>query len=266
MAGVLYMLPNRIADGAAELTLPAATLAAARSCKYFLAENAKSVRAFLKTAGHPLPISTLTVLEIGHQPDSHQYAQWLAPILAGENGAVVSEAGCPGVADPGAGFVAYAKEKGVRVVPLVGPCSILLALMASGLDGQHFRFHGYLPVDESELKTKLAWLEHESQAPETELFIETPYRNNRMVGLLGQFLHPDTRVTIATDVTGPEESIRTVRAKECAALAGTLPKLPTVFALLAAPSATKRTEHRHGAPTPAQKRAHPRSAARPPRR
>lgn len=228
------MLPNRIADGAAQNTLPQATIDAARRCRYFLAENSKSARAFLKAVDHPGPIADLHIEEIGHQPDVSQYEKWLRPLTSGEDGAVVSEAGCPGIADPGAGLVACAHRLGIRVVPLVGPCSLLLTVMASGLDGQHFRFHGYLPLEETELKAKLAWLEEESRAPETEIFIETPYRNNRMAGHLAQYLHADTFVTIATDVTGPAESIRTVRAQECRLIEGTLPKLPTVFAIMSA--------------------------------
>ncbi len=233
MAGTLYLLPNRISETDVHEVIPEAVLEKARSCTYFLAENAKSARAYLKAIGHPKPICELTILEIGHEPDPKRIDEWLKPILEGKDASIVSESGCPAVADPGAILVRKAHRLGIRVVPLVGPCSILLTLMASGLNGQRFRFWGYLPIDKEERKAAISHLEKESRAGETELFIETPYRNNTMLEALVGTLKPTTLLTVGIDVTGSEESIRTKEAREWKPLLGTLKKVPTVFAILA---------------------------------
>lgn len=239
MAGTLYCLPNLIADGTLEAAVPPAVRSRAAGIRFFLVEAAKSARAYLKLLGHPGPISDLRIEEIGHDPDPALLERWLEPVLAGEDAAIVSESGCPGIADPGAQIVARAQELGIRVVPLVGPSSILMTLMASGLDGQRFRFLGYLPVHADERLAALRTLEKESRRSETQLFIETPYRNTAMLESMLEALAPDTRITVATDVTGASESIRTLTAagwKKRPAEERTLPKLPTVFALLATPS------------------------------
>ena len=239
MAGTLYCLPNLIADGTLEAAVPPAVRSRAAGIRFFLVEAAKSARAYLKLLGHPGPISDLRIEEIGHDPDPALLERWLEPVLAGEDAAIVSESGCPGIADPGAQIVSRAQELGIRVVPLVGPSSILMTLMASGLDGQRFRFLGYLPVHADERLAALRTLEKESRRSETQLFIETPYRNTAMLESMLEALAPDTRITVATDVTGASESIRTLTAagwKKRPAEERTLPKLPTVFALLAAPS------------------------------
>lgn len=147
MTGTLYLLPNRIAETAVSDALPEKTVRIARQTEYFLAENAKSARAFLKALGHPKPLADLTVQAIGHKPDSRYFQAWLNPVLQGKDACIVSESGCPGIADPGAALVAQAHSLGINVVPLVGPCSILLTLMGSGLTGQRFRFWGYLPIE-----------------------------------------------------------------------------------------------------------------------
>lgn len=239
MAGTLYCLPNLIADGTLEAAVPPAVRSRAAGIRFFLVEAAKSARAYLKLLGHPGPISDLRIEEIGHDPDPALLDRWLEPVLAGEDAAIVSESGCPGIADPGAQIVSRAQELGIRVVPLVGPSSILMTLMASGLDGQRFRFLGYLPVHADERLAALRTLEKESRRSETQLFIETPYRNTAMLESMLEALAPDTRITVATDVTGAAESIRTLTAagwKARPAEERALPKLPTVFALLAAPS------------------------------
>ena len=205
-----------ITEGDPAETLPLSTLTAARSCKRFLAENAKSARSFLKSCGHPVAIAELEIIEIGHEPDPAKFSEWLSPVKDGTDTAIVSESGCPAVADPGAGLVKFAQTLGLEVVPFVGPSSILLTLMASGMNGQRFRFLGYLPVHE-----------------ETELFIETPYRNNRILEALATTLAADTRITAATDVTGREERIETLTAREWQQKGYELPKLPTVFAVQA---------------------------------
>ena len=238
-AGRLYLIPVPITEGDPALTLPGATPATARACRRFLAENAKSARAFLKACAHPLPIAELEIIEIGHVPEAERFGEWLAPILAGTDTAIVSESGCPAVADPGADLVRAAQGLGIEVVPLVGPSSILLTLMASGMNGQRFRFLGYLPVHEDERRAAIVALEKESRATgETELFIETPYRNNRILEALAQTLSPETRISAATDVTGRAQSIVTLTAAQWLKKGGELPKLPTVFAVQAAGRST----------------------------
>lgn len=233
MSAMLYLLPNRIAETEPEVALPAQTIEFARKCRRFLAENAKSARAFLKAIGHPGPIADLEIIEIGHEPKRENIGKWLEPVANGVDTAIVSESGCPAVADPGATIVRVAHRMGIRVKPLVGPSSILLTVMASGLDGQRFRFWGYLPIKDEERKNALRFLEKESARSETELFIETPYRNNHMLESLTVALKPATLVTVATDVTGTDECIRTMTAREWKKHLGTLPKVPTVFALMA---------------------------------
>ena len=207
MAATLYLLPNRIAETEPEAVLPAQTLSVLRNCRRFLAENARSARRFLKAAGHLGPIDTLEIIEIGHEPDAGQFDAWLAP--------VVSESGCPAVADPGAGIVRRASLLGIPVKPLVGPCSMLLTLMASGMNGQRFRFLGYLPIEREERDAAIRSIEAESRRlGETELFIETPYRNTKMLKALAESLCPETLITAATDVTGSGESIVTKTALE----------------------------------------------------
>lgn len=241
MAGILYLLPNRIADRDVEETLPAGTLAVLRQTQYFLAENAKSARSYLKAASHPTPIHELHIEEIGHQPDETKIDEWLAPLLDGHDIAIVSESGCPGVADPGAGIVSRAQQLNLTVKPLVGPSSILLALMASGLDGQHFRFLGYLPIKEPARTDALKDAERQSARGETQIFIETPYRNQAFLEFLAQSLQPDTRITVACDITGDSEFIKTKTASEWLKEEMHLPKLPTIFAILAQKRAVKKT-------------------------
>lgn len=236
MTATLYLLPNRIAERPVEETIPAYTLEVLRRTQFFLAENAKSARAYLKAASHPQPIAELHIEEIGHEPQNEKIDEWLTPLLEGHDIAIVSESGCPGVADPGATIVARAQEKGLKVKPLVGPSSILLALMASGLDGQHFRFLGYLPIKEPSRTQALRDAEHQSAKGETQIFIETPYRNQAFLEFLCQTLQADTKITIACDVTGEAEFIRTRTALEWSEENIDLPKLPTIFAILAVKS------------------------------
>ncbi len=233
MTGTLYLLPNRISESAPEEELPEGTLTIARTCNYFLAENAKSARSYLKAIGHPKPISELKVVEIGHEPDLSKVSEWLKPVIDGSNASIVSESGSPCVADPGAAIVREAHAAGIRVVPLTGPCSILLTLMASGLNGQRFRFWGYLPIPTEGRAAAIRHLEKESRAGgETELFIETPYRNNKMLASLVENLKDSTLLTVAVDITGLEESIRTKKVSEWKKNHVELPKIPTVFAIL----------------------------------
>ena len=235
----------------------------ARRIDHFLVEAARTARATLKAMGHPKPIAELDIVEIGHDPAPELISEWLQPVLDGADAAVLSESGCPGVADPGAQIAARAHELGIRVVPLTGPSSILLTLMASGLDGQRFRFSGYLPKHDAERRAAILAAEKASRASETQLFIETPYRNTALLDALLETLAPDTRLTVAIDVTGQNESIRTLTAAAWKAIPKamrTLPKLPTVFAFLAKPG---KTAPRYAPECAGGKRAHTAPSSKP---
>lgn len=244
--GTLYLLPALLSDTAAHAVLPAATLDAARRVTYFLAESAKSARAFLKAIAHPRAMASLDLIEIGHAPDPRELDRWLQPLLRqGRDGALVSEAGCPAVADPGAEVVARAHALGLRVRPLVGPSAILLALMASGLDGQRFRFVGYLPHDRTSCARRIRELESASVAgAETQIFIETPYRNDRLFDALLSTCAAATRLLIAVDLTGTHEVVRTLTIAQWRSLGSAerpeLRRRPCVFALQADASAGRR--------------------------
>jgi 16S rRNA (cytidine1402-2'-O)-methyltransferase len=236
-AGTLYLLPVPLGDSPVEAVLPQATLVRARAIRYVLAENARSARAFFKAIGHPLPIAQIRIVEIGHEPDPALLDTWLADVCGGADAAIVSEAGCPGVADPGASLVARAHVLGIPVKPLVGPSSLLLALMASGLDGQRFRFFGYLPRESGPLEIQLRELERQSRDGETQIFIETPYRNERLMQAILAACRSDTRLTVAVDLTATHECVSTRTIGEWIATPPHqrpfLERRPAVFLLLA---------------------------------
>ena len=235
MAGTLYLLPCPIAESSFDAVLPIEVVDIARRLDYFLAENAKSARAFLKAIGHPRPLRELTIVEIGHRPDPNATGVWLQPVVAGCDAALVSEAGCPAVADPGSSVVAAAHARGLRVRPLVGPSSLLLALMAAGLDGQRFRFHGYLPIANAERAERLVRLERDSRAGETQFFIETPYRSGALFDAILAACEPTTRLSVAVDLTGPGEYAQTHTVAEWRSSVRRPPleRQPAVFLLLA---------------------------------
>jgi 16S rRNA (cytidine1402-2'-O)-methyltransferase len=232
--GALYLLPNTLGDSAPDAVIPAAVLDRARSLEYFIAEDPKSTRAFLKSIGTPRPLQGVRIARLDHNTREGDIASLLEPVLAGQDAGLLSEAGLPAVADPGATLVRIAHERGVRVVPLSGPSSILLALCASGLEGQRFAFHGYLPVSEPELIQTLKRLERDSlRLEQTQIFIETPYRNERTFTVALRTLAPQTVLCVATDLTLESESIRT---QAVAAWRKDSPRLkgrPTVFLISA---------------------------------
>jgi len=233
VTGSLILLPCPIAADTVNAVLPPQVVELARGLDYFLVENAKSARAFLKSVGHPTPLRELQIVEIGHEPDASSITGWLAPLQAGRNGALLSEAGCPAVADPGATLVAAAHRLGLRVRPLVGPSSLLLALMASGGNGQRFRFHGYLPVPGDERARRLQALERDARGGESQLFIETPYRSRAMFEAILAACAPDTRLSLAMELTAPDEYVRTLSIAEWrSAETPPLERRPAVFSLL----------------------------------
>jgi 16S rRNA (cytidine1402-2'-O)-methyltransferase len=238
MTGTLYLIPNTLGDGdeaALAAVLPAPVRERAGTLASYIGENAKTTRAFLKRVGTTRPIQEIEIRELNVNTPPAEIDKLLAPLLAGIDTGLVSEAGVPAVADPGALLVRRAHERGIKVVPLVGPSSILLALMASGLNGQSFAFHGYLPVDANERVKKLRELEqHSRKAKQTQIFIETPYRNRTMLDALLANCAPSTLVCVAVDLTLPAETIvsRTVTDWKKQP-APDLHKRPAIFLLLA---------------------------------
>jgi 16S rRNA (cytidine1402-2'-O)-methyltransferase len=207
--GTLYLVPVTLGDTATlEVSIPTGVTSIVNGLKHFVAENAKSARASLKLFGHPLPLREVLIEELNEHTPGGTIAQFLQPLLDGFDIGLMSEAGCPAVADPGSALVELAHRHDVRVMPLVGPSALLLALMASGMNGQRFAFHGYLPAKEGERQVALARLESESRkSGGVEIFIETPYRNHAMLDSLLR-LSPKTRLCVACDLTLPSESIR----------------------------------------------------------
>ena len=235
MAGTLYLIPVPLGPTAPQESLPANVLAIVRPLTYFVVEQAKTARAFLKAAGTNTPLQELQLEELNEHTKEAELDRLLAPLRAGHDVGLLSEAGCPAVADPGANLVALAQKEGILVVPLIGPSSLLLALMASGLNGQRFAFQGYLPAKELERNKALRDLETESRKrQQTQLFIETPYRNQAMFNGILQSCQPATRLTVATDLTLISESVltRTI-AQWKKQTPPDIERRPTVFLLLA---------------------------------
>ena len=230
----LFLIPVALGDLPWDQFLPAPTRDIACRLSHFVVENAKTARAELKRMGHPVPLRELNIAELPQQLGAREVDALLAPLVAGHDLGVMSEAGCPGVADPGALLVRRAHELGLTVKPLVGPSSLLLALMASGLDGQHFAFHGYLPAREPERSKRIVELERESRRDQrTQLFIETPYRNTALFQALLTACQGETRLCVASDLTLASESIATRRIAEWKRQPPpALDKRPTVFLLL----------------------------------
>src|SRR6187402_785059 len=212
MAGRLFLLPTwLLEDTDPAAVLPPPVLERIRSLDTFVVENAKSARRFLAACGHPRPMRDIVMAELDEHTAPEQVASLLDAALAGQDVGVLSEAGVPAVADPGAALVAEAHRRGVAVVPCVGPSSILLALMASGLQGQRFRFLGYLPAEAAARRAAIVELERQSARDgETQVFIETPYRNEALLADLVAACRPATRLCVAADLTGPSEWIRSV--------------------------------------------------------
>ena len=232
--GSLYLLPNALGDVEPEAVIPAAVLDRTRSLDYIVAEDPKAARAFLKRIGATRPLQSIRVERLDHNTREGDVPALLEPLLAGSDAGLLSEAGLPAVADPGASLVRLAHERDIRVVPLSGPSSIMLALAASGLDGQRFVFHGYLPVAEAELVSTLKECERQSRnLKQTQIFIETPYRNDRTLATMLRALAPATLVCVAADLSLESEAVKT---RPVAAWRKETPQLkgrPTVFLLLA---------------------------------
>ena len=210
MKPALYLIPVELGDTPQERVLPAYNRDVILKIRHFIVEEVRSARRFLKRVDRDIDIDALTFYPMGKHADAALFAQYLKPLEAGESVGVISEAGCPAVADPGADVVAIAQRKGLTVVPLVGPSSMLMAVMASGLNGQSFAFNGYLPIDPADRVKRLKLLEARAvQEHQTQLFIETPYRNAKLFDTLCQTLRPQTRICVAAGITTEDEWIHT---------------------------------------------------------
>lgn len=232
--GKLYLIPNVIAETDPLLVIPAHVLSALPHISHFLAENVRTARRFLSSLKIFPSIEALSFTVLDKNTSEKDVASLLTPLFSGHNMGVISESGCAGIADPGAAAVKYCHQQGITVVPLVGPSSILMALIASGLDGQRFAFNGYLPIDKKELRNAIHSYEGDSRKKsQTQIFIETPFRNNHILDALVKNLTPTTRLTIALDITGKDEYIQTQTVADWQKHRPTLPKLPAVYLFLA---------------------------------
>ena len=237
--GVLYLIPTIISEGTVNKVVAPAILDVVGNLDYYLVENLRTARRYISELNRtfdqlqlPKPIEEMRFVELSKDTDPKEVRKQLDLVVRGRSAGVISEAGCPGVADPGAVAVRYAHASGIKVVPLVGPSSILLALMASGFNGQSFVFHGYLPIDQKQRAEALKGLEREAQKKQqTQIFMETPYRNQRLLESILQVCHDQTLLCIARDLTGADEFVVTKSVRDWKRDKVNLHKVPVVFAL-----------------------------------
>ncbi|HEY9047804.1 MAG TPA: SAM-dependent methyltransferase [Ohtaekwangia sp.] len=231
--GKLYLIPTVIAEETQAVVIPPHILQALPGIQYFLAEDIRTARRYLSSLKVYESIEPLIFEVLNKNTKADQLKKFFEPVFQGNDLGILSESGCPGVADPGSLAVKFAHEHDIQVVPLVGPSSILLALMASGMNGQRFAFHGYLPIDGKDASAIVKTLEKESRSKnQTQIFIETPYRNNTLMAVLMKSLADDTQLCIAVDVTGKDESIRSYSVKKWKSIPVTFPKSPAIFLFL----------------------------------
>ena len=230
--GTLYLIPVPLAENASAKSFTPYLQETINHINEYIVENSKTARRFLKEAGLKTPQSELIVHDYGKHKRDGSLIDFFSGLLAGKDVGLMSEAGCPGVADPGAEIVALAHQKGIRVIPLVGPSSILLALMASGFSGQSFTFHGYLPIDKAQRAHKIKDLEAQAEKyKQTQIFIETPFRNNPMLEEILRSCKAETGLCIACDLNAESEFIQTKSIKDWKNNIPDLHKRPTIFLL-----------------------------------
>jgi 16S rRNA (cytidine1402-2'-O)-methyltransferase len=263
--GTLFLVPSTLGDGEPGDVLPEPVLKTIRGLDSFIAEEARSARAFLRRVGLARQLAAVRIDVLNEHTDARELPRLLEPALNGGRVGLLSEAGYPAIADPGAELVALAHQQGLPVVPLVGPCSLLLALAASGLNGQSFCVHGYLPVEADARAARIRELQARSRNDASaQLFIEAPYRNNQLLAALLETCDPDTRLCLATELTLPTASIRTLSVAAWRAKAPDLNRRPTVFVLQAGVrvpvSATAETHPDAPAPRRLRRRSGARSA------
>jgi 16S rRNA (cytidine1402-2'-O)-methyltransferase len=232
MEASLFLIPVTLGDTAISKVLPDYNKNVILSIQYFIVENVRTARRFLKQTEPDIDIDSLTFFTLNKHTSKESIADFLKPIEDGHSVGIISEAGCPAIADPGAEIVAIAQRKNIRVIPLIGPSSILLALMASGFNGQSFAFQGYLPIDNEQRIKTLKMLEHRIYSEnQTQLFIETPYRNAKILDDIIKTCKPSTKLCIAADITLDSEFIKTRSISEWKNQKPDLSKRPCIFAL-----------------------------------
>ncbi len=232
METALYLIPVTLGETPIEQVLPSYNKEIILEIRHFIVEDVRSARRFLKKMERTIDIDTLTFVTLNKHTSPEEIAGMLRPLENGMPMGVISEAGCPAVADPGADVVAIAQRKGLRVIPLVGPSSIILSVMASGFNGQSFAFHGYLPIEGNERVKRLKELENRIyNEHQTQLFIETPYRNNKLLDDILKTCRPQTKLCIASNITCPDESICTKSVQEWRKQIPHLDKVPSIFLL-----------------------------------
>ena len=228
--GILYLIPNTLGQNNIDNVLPSYNISVAKNLRHFIVENVRSARRFLKMLDRDIVIDDLSFYELNRHTPPDRIAELLLPIYEGHSMGIISEAGCPAIADPGADVVAIAQRKNIRVVPLVGASSIILSLMASGFNGQSFAFVGYLPIDKKARIQRLKQLESRASSErQTQIFIETPYRNNQLVQDMVATLKPDTLLCIASELTTDTESVKTLPIAEWAKQQIDINKRNTIF-------------------------------------
>ncbi len=228
--GILYLIPNTLGQSNIDNVLPSYNISVAKNLRHFIVENVRSARRFLKMLDRDIVIGDLSFYELNRHTPPDRIAELLLPIYEGHSMGIISEAGCPAIADPGADVVAIAQRKNIRVVPLVGASSIILSLMASGFNGQSFAFVGYLPIDKKARIQRLKQLESRASSErQTQIFIETPYRNNQLVQDMVATLKPDTLLCIASELTTDTESVKTLPIAEWAKQQIDINKRNTIF-------------------------------------
>ena len=230
LLGKLYLIPTTMGDCDPMDVLPQTVKRTIDFIDHYIVENDKTARKSIKEVNPEKKQSDLVLFTLNKRTEVKEHLDFIKPLLEGKNMGLMSEAGCPGVADPGAVIVKLAHEKGIQVIPLVGPSSILLAMMASGMNGQSFTFHGYLPIEKDEKRASFKTLERISfEKNQSQIFIETPYRNNKLLEDLLLTLHPETHLCIATDITLPTEYIKTKKITAWKKETIDLHKRPTIF-------------------------------------
>lgn len=226
----LYLIPVTLGETPIEQVLPAYNKEVILTLRHFIVEDVRSARRFLKRVEKEIDIDTLTFYPLNKHTSPEAISGYLKPLEQGESMGVISEAGCPAVADPGADVVAMAQRKGLEVVPLVGPSSIILSVMASGFNGQSFAFNGYLPIEADQRARQLKALEQRAATEhQTQLFIETPYRNNKMVEEILRTCRPQTKLCIAANLTCPDAYVHTHSVKDWVGKVPDLSKMPCIF-------------------------------------
>lgn len=232
METALYLLPVTLGDTRLDKVLPAHNIEILAGIRHFIVENVRTARRFLRQADPKFDIDGSQFYELNKHTAPQDIASYLQPLYDGHSVGVISEAGCPAVADPGADVVAIAQRKGLKVVPLVGPSSIILSVMASGFNGQSFAFHGYLPIKPEERARRLKLLEQRIyNEQQTQLFIETPYRNGKMIEDIIKNCRPQTKLCVAANLTCEDEYVRTRTLKEWRGNVPELSKIPCIFLL-----------------------------------